>query len=1005
MSAQPFPLPVLPDDAPAASGSPFDRRYWTSLEERLHPPEAAPEFPPGAEDLDGGLGRRDLMKLLGASLAFAGVTGCTRPPAEKILPYGKKPPEVTPGNPLHYATAFCLEGHATGLLATCFEGRPTLVAGNPDHPSSLGAAGVFEQASLLQLYDPARARLLKRRGVPTAPSALEETLAERGRALEAKQGEGLYLLVEPTASPTLLAQRARLLRRFPKARVFAYGPAFPAAVYEGTRAAFGQPLQPQWDLTRAEVIVSLDCDFLEARGEQLALARAFADRRVPPGPMNRLYLAEARLSVTGMSADHRLPTRQSGLHGLALALAHAVGRRLKVASLSGARGPEGLSPAAVKWVEAAAEDLVRAGSGAVVMPGPRLMPATHVVLHAVNAALGAHGTTVRFTRPALGAPDVDAGPGALQALAAQLRAGAVDTLLITAANPAYARFADVALGDLLEKVPLSVYHCLFEDETAPRCTWVVPAAHPLESWGDARAADGTASILQPLILPLFGGVTASQLFALLLPEPKASPYEQVRAHWRAQAGGPDFERRWESWLARGVVQEPPAESVTPAVDEAAVARALAEDSAGGPDLELAFAPDYKVYDGRFANNGWLQELPDPVTKLTWDNALLMSEATARGLGVKTHDLVSLTARGHSVEVPVYVLPGHADGTVTLPLGYGRLGTEKVARQVGTNAYSLRHSDAPWLEPGVQVVPLGREHRLAVTQEHWRMEGRPIGLELTLAELATSTEQLAALRGTPESLFTPPSSVAEGHRWAMAVDLSRCTGCMACVVACQAENNIPIVGRANVLKSREMHWLRVDRYFSGDLHAPSAITQPMMCQHCEAAPCEYVCPVNATVHSDEGLNEMVYNRCVGTRYCSNNCPYKVRRFNFLHYSAGKSATEQMAMNPNVTVRARGVMEKCTYCVQRIERTRIEAGAAGRPMDLSQLKTACQQACPTTAIAFGSLSEPNSRVARLHRDARRYDVLHELGTRPRTAYLARVRNPNPALEAEPHTRSDP
>ncbi len=973
--------------SPAAS--PFDRTYWTSLEEGLGE-ERGPEFPPGADALDG-VGRRELLKLLGASLAFAGVTGCTSPVAEKILPYVRKPPEVTPGNPLHYATALTLDGLATGLLATCYEGRPTKLEGNPDHPASLGAAGPFEQASLLQLYDPHRARLVKRRGLPAAPSALREALSAKARALQAKGGAGLALLLEPCGSPQLTAQRARLAQRFPQARFFWWSPAA-GNTYEGTRRAFGEPLQPDWSLDGAKVLVSLDEDFLEARGAQLAHARAFSKGRVPGADgMNRLYVAEARLSITGMSADHRLAVRQSGLHRLAVALAAEVGRRTGSALLQGAAMPTGLSEAEAAWVAAAAEDLVAAGAAARVLPGRRVDVATHVVAHALNAALG---TGVRYHPPAL--QETRAGPGQLQALATALRAGEVDTLLVTASNPVYAAGAGLELGPLLERASLSVYHCLYEDETAPHCGWVVPAAHPLESWGDARAQDGTASIVQPLLAPLFGGLTASQLLAMLLGEPDASPHELVRAHWR-QGRAQDFERRWEGWLARGVVDEPPPPDRAAAPDAAAVAQALsaAEPAAATGTLELAFVHDYKVYDGRFANNGWLQELPDPVTKLTWDNALLVSPGTAAALGVKTRDVVELRARGSALEVPVYVQPGHADGTVTLPLGYGREGTEKVARHVGVNAYRLRPADAPWLVRGVEVRRTGREAPLAVTQEHWRMEGRPIALDSTLEELTRGAGELAHLRGPNETLYLPKVYEEAEHKWAMAVDLSRCTGCSACVVACQAENNIPLVGKQNVLKSREMHWLRVDRYFSGPLEAPRAVTQPMMCQHCELAPCEYVCPVNATVHSDEGLNEMVYNRCVGTRYCSNNCPYKVRRFNYLHYSANKSPTERMAMNPDVTVRARGVMEKCTYCVQRIERARIDARARGDTQALAELKTACQQACPTTAIVFGSLSDPQSAVSRLHRDARRYDVLHELGTRPRTAYLTRVRNPNPRL----------
>ncbi|MBI3182770.1 MAG: TAT-variant-translocated molybdopterin oxidoreductase [Myxococcales bacterium] len=980
--------------------SPYGREYWRSLAEREGLLGAGPEFPEGAEELTS-VDRRDFFRLLGASLALAGAGGlssCTRPPATKVVPYHRVPPELTPGNALHFATAMPLGGVATGLLVTSREGRPVKVEGNPEHPDSLGAAGILEQAHLLGLYDPHRARQLKQRGSPVGKEHLLEALTMRAARLQERRGEGLYLLLEPTSSPLLQSLRERLLRRFPKARVFATSPLSEANRAEGARIAFGRPLQPRQDFRGAKVVLSLDEDFLEPRGQKLSYARHFFETREPGAGMSRLYVVEPSLTITGMSADHRLPARGSDVQRLAYALVRrltGLGVAPALEPLSQAAKSFAATPGkAHRFIDAAGADLARAKEGAMLLAGPRQPPAVHALAAAVNYALGsARGSSplVRYLSPPA---EVETGPSALRELAADLRAGRADTLLVTAANPAYAGFADLELGRLFREVPESFYLSLYEDETAPSCSFFVPALHPLESWGDGRASDGTVSLIQPLVEPLAPGFSEAELLSALIGAP-APTYQLLREHWRAARE--DFERSWEEWLREGFIQGTAAEASAPEPKLERVAEAMREAAIrpeeGG--LEVAFAGDYKVHDGRFANNPWLQELPDPITKLSWDNAALLSPRTAEELGLETGELVRLSYRGRSVEAAVCLAIGHAEGTVTLPLGYGRSGAERTAKGAGFDAYLLRPSDAPWFGYGLSVERLGRRRELAITQEHWGMEQRPLALELALGELGKAEERLSKLRGAEATLHQPVDYSGEPYRWAMAVDLNRCTGCSACVVACQAENNIPVVGRDNVRKSREMHWLRVDRYFEGEPDSPRAIAQPLACVHCEAAPCEYVCPVNATVHSDEGLNEMVYNRCIGTRYCSNNCPYKVRRFNYLHYNREKSPTERLAMNPDVTVRARGVMEKCTYCVQRIERKRIEARVEGRSIRDGELRTACQQACPSQAIVFGSLNDPTSRVSELHRDGRRFDLLHELGTRPRTAYLVRVRNPNPEL----------
>jgi Fe-S-cluster-containing dehydrogenase component len=614
----------------------------------------------------------------------------------------------------------------------------------------------------------------------------------------------------------------------------------------------------------------------------------------------------------------------------------------------------------------------------------------HALAHALNAALGNAGKTVAYAAPVV---EDATGAAALRPLVAELAAGKVDTLVVTAFDPAFTAPPDLDLGAMMGKAPNTIYLAYRDDETAPRAGWTLAASHPFETWGDASAHDGTVSIVQPLIQPLFESTSEVELLAAFVDAADGGAWKLLTDFWRGRAGGGNFDRQWDSWLARGVVPNTatPAEAAAPRFD--AVAQAVRAAPAAKEGMELSIVPDYKVLDGRFAENAWLQELPDPVTRLTWDNAAYVSAATAKRLGVEDGSNVELRLAGRTLEAATLVMPGHADDVVTLSLGYGRRRAGPVGSDVGFDVNVLRSSEAPWFASGLAVAPARGKHVFARTQEHFSMEGREIALAFDVKEW--KSQEVEHLRGPVATIQDPVDYQHQQYKWGMAIDLSKCIGCATCTTACQAENNIPVVGKAQVLRSREMHWLRVDRYFEGTPEDPKAVAQPMMCQHCETAPCEYVCPVNATVHSDEGLNEMVYNRCVGTRYCSNNCPYKVRRFNFLDYRGDMSPTEKMGMNPDVTVRTRGVMEKCTYCVQRIERTRIDARLEGRLIRDGEFTSACAQACPSSAIVFGNLNDPKSGVSKLHQDERRYDVLHENGTRPRTAYLVRVRNPNPKL----------
>ncbi|HYV67348.1 MAG TPA: Fe-S-cluster-containing hydrogenase [Myxococcales bacterium] len=985
----PLKLPIL---AEAGGGAAAPRGQWRSLEERERGLGPQGEFPPGASEI-GGTSRREFVQLLGASMAFAGAAGCLKLPPEQILPYTRQPEEIVPGRPLHYATASTLGGRATGLLVTAYEGRPTKVEGNPEHPSSLGATGLFEQASILQLYDPSRAAVLQQKNRPRSWREFLAAQHDRANALRARNGgAGLRFLLEPGSSPLIADLRSRIQAQFPNARFRSYSAVSDDAALQGARLAFGSAVEARFDLSKARVIACLEADPLHPWPGSIPALRAWADRREPGPSMNRLYAVECALSVTGMSADHRLRIRPSQLLPVALALAARLGSSGgALAAFAPLGGKARLDARQQRFVDALARDLSRAGREGLVMAGPRSPPLVHALAHAINASLSSGA--VGYQKPLL--HDAATGAEGLRELAAEIRSGAVDTLVVTAVNPVHTAPYDLNLAKALDAVPNSIYRGLYQDETAQRCAWFIPATHSLEEWGDSRAHDGTITFVQPLVQPLFNGVTEAQVLSAFLGEGDKSPYTLLREYWASARA--DARDGWEKWISDGFIPgtaspiEPPqlrADAV------AAAAQAARVEPATG--LELNVVPDYRLYDGRFANNVWLLETPDPVTKLTWDNAALLSPATARQLGVKTHDAVDLGLQGPPVRAAVLVVPGHADGAVTVALGYGRKGAEQNAEGVGFDVAPLRRADSPWTGRGLTVTKLGQRMQLAITQEHWSMEGRDPALDLDLRDFeGHGRERIEEHRAPVATMHTPWDYSKVPYKWGMAIDLARCTGCSACMVACQAENNIPVVGKENVAKSREMHWLRLDRYFAGGEDEPRAIVQPMLCQHCETAPCEYVCPVNATVHSDEGLNEMVYNRCIGTRYCSNNCPYKVRRFNFFNYTYDRTDVEKLRNNPEVTVRSRGVMEKCTYCVQRIERARIDSRVQGRAISEKEMQTACQQACPAHAIVFGNLHDRAQEVTRKHADERHYFVLGDLGTRPRTAYLARVRNPNPEL----------
>jgi MoCo/4Fe-4S cofactor protein with predicted Tat translocation signal len=967
--------------------------YWRTLDELATTPEFRDllerEFPLGASEFTDPVSRRTFVRLMGASLALAGVTACTRQPAETIVPYVRQPESIVPGKPLYFATAAPLAGYATPVLVESHEGRPTKVEGNPDHPVNRGSTDVFAQASVLDLYDPDRSQTLTY-GVDIRPWGAFLTAIKA--AVEAKRGvggEGIRLLTGSVTSPTLASQLSQLLAEFPAMEWHRFEPVGRDGAREGTRLAFGEYVDVHYRLSQAQVIVALDADLLGSGPNSLRHAREFAEgRRVTGGrrEMNRLYAIEPTPSATGFAADHRLPAQAGAVGPFALSLAAAIG-------VSGAVAPP-LSAELAAWIEPLARDLQGHRGSSLVAVGDGQPAAVHAVAHAINQALGNPGRTVVYTEPVEASPTDQL--ASLRQLAADMGAGRVDTLIVLDSNPVYAAPADLKFDErLMGRVPLRIHFGLYRDETAAFCHWHIPAAHYLESWSDARAADGTVSLIQPLIAPLYGGRTIHEVVgAMVSRQAGQSSHDIVRAYWQQRSGlqGAAFDGFWRRSLHDGMVSNTAAaeKPVTArSVDAGAIARA-------GQDMEIVFRTDPTVFDGRFANNGWLQELPKPHTTLTWDNAALMSPATARRLGVAREDVVELAYRGRRVKAPVWVQPGQAPASITVHLGYGRTRAGRVGSGAGFSAYALRTSVSPWFESGLEVHRTGERVQLSASQNHQAMEGRAIVRSAAFEEFSERPDFAHHRVEAPaRSMTLYPDHKYEGYAWGMAIDLGTCIGCNACVVACQAENNIPVVGKVEVGRGHRMHWLRVDRYYSGDPERPTACSQPVPCMHCENAPCELVCPVAATSHSAEGLNDMTYNRCVGTRYCSNNCPYKVRRFNFFLYQDWETPTLKMLRNPDVSVRSRGVMEKCTYCVQRINAAKIEAEKLSRPVRDGEIVTACEAACPSQAIVFGNINDPDSRVAKLRKEPLNYGVLEDLNTRPRTTYLAAVRNPNPQM----------
>ena len=1051
------------------------QQYWRSLEELANEPGfqeiLEDEFPQQSRPLRTPVDRRQFLLMTGASLALAGLSGCRYLPQKKIVPYVEQPEDMILGKPIYYATSIPLSGYATGVLVTSHEGRPTKLEGNPDHPASMGAIDAVTQAQILGMYDPDRSQTVQHLGqISTWDDFERETRAN----LQTSKGVGLRLLTETVTSPTLADQIHQVLRQYPEARWHQYEPCGRDNVREGARQAFGAPVNTIYHFDKADRILSLDSDFLQALPGSVRYGRDFTNKRrirtedrgagQPQNlAMNRLYVLESNYTITGAMADHRLPIRPSHVQDVARVFAARL--------VSGAATPPPTLPFEVPqaWIDACVKDLQGAAKGTtLIIAGEDQPPAVHALAHAMNAALGNIGQTVTYTAPIEDTPDNQL--QSLQQLVTDMRAGSVTSLLIFGGNPVYNAPADLNFAEELLRVPSRAHLSLYEDETSALCHWHLPETHPLEAWGDARAYDGTVSIVQPLIAPLYQGRSANEVLSILTVRPGDTDqtayggiragYDILREFWSRSGNAAaatlvpgwsglsetEFERRFDTVLHDGLFKDSSAKPITPTLD---VTKATTANTAAVPSgLEIIFPADPTVYDGRFANNGWLQELPKPITKLAWDNAALISPSTAFSLNLapkgsperafEANDkLITITVGQNKIDAAVTVVPGVADGTIILHLGYGRTRGGNLANGTGFNAYKLRTTDAMHIATGVQPpIFTGGTYSLAHVRAFHTIDATDHKTEELIRVLPI--EEFAATRKMEkdESAVNPsdpdkPDKQASVYRdaaagehkyegfgayaWGMSIDNNVCIGCNACVMACQAENNIPIVGKDQVQRGRDMLWLRIDTYYRGDYTNPASFFEPVPCMHCELAPCEPVCPVAATVHSKEGLNMQIYNRCVGTKYCSNNCPYKVRRFNFYKYVAGQPdpskmttnydvAVLKLSANPDVTIRGRGIMEKCTYCVQRINAARIDAKKEEREIRDGEVVTACQQSCPTNAIVFGNLADKNSVVSGLKAEPHDYTLLADLNTRPRTTYLARLQNPNPDLAKASETKRE-
>jgi molybdopterin-containing oxidoreductase family iron-sulfur binding subunit len=955
------------------------RSFWRALEELTGTPlferYIGEEFP-ALSNCVPALNRRSMLKIMGASLALAGLSACKGEEDETALTYVNAPDGITIGAAKWYATAITFAGYAQPVLGKTFTGRPVKLEGNQDHPVSKGATDAFTQTALLGLYDPGRSQLPLHLGKPADWNAFDSEMSARAIALDKIQGEGFRLLTGPISSPTIIRQIGSMMQRWPKARWHVCDPVAGDLQLVASAQVFGRPLLQHPAFDDAETIVSLDDDFLGPGPRQTLNARLFANRRrlrQNRQGESRLFVAEPALSTTGSVADRRLAVSVSVMERLL----RWIGARLGLDIPEG----EALSDSERRWCDEAVVALEASRGKSLILIGAHYPARVQVLGLLLNERIGNLGTTMRLSDPILAAPPD--GAQSLRVLAADIKAGWVSTLAILGANPAYMAPADFDFPGLLLNVDLRIHAGLHTDETAALCHWHVPLQHELESWSDARAADGAASLIQPLVRPFYDVRSLHVIMENLLGH-SASDRDLVRQTWQAE-GGTDFERRWTDSLNRGFVNGSALPLTTPTI----VDRTIPPPSpAPGGDLTLVVRPDAGVWDGTLSENAWAQETPRPLTKITWGNVIHISNQLAGRLRLKNGDEARLTVAGGSIAGAIWIMPGQEAGTVVVTLGYGRRMKDSLAAGLGYDAYALRHSDALWHRFDITLEATGDTVAVATTQLHQTLDGFDFIHTVDVAVLDPNSR--AAEKAGPPSLY--PDRPKSDPSWGMSIDLDLCIGCNACVTACQAENNIPVVGKELVAEGREMHWLRIDHYYEGPVEEPKSYFQPVPCMHCEQAPCEMGCPVNATVHSIDGLNLQVYNRCIGTRTCSSYCPYKVRRFNWFDYTGNDPESIKAMRNPDVSVRSRGVMEKCTYCVQRIAEARITADKEGRPIRDGEIVTACQQACPSQAIVFGNVADKQSAVSRSKAGSRDYALLEEANTRPRTTYLARIEDKN-------------
>jgi molybdopterin-containing oxidoreductase family iron-sulfur binding subunit len=972
------------------------QQYWRSLDELAQTDEFADlvqrEFPEQADELKDPVTRRNFLKLMGASFALGGLSACTIQPQEKIVPQVRAPEEIVPGKPLYYATAYIQHGVGTGVLVESHMGRPTKIEGNPLHPASLGGTSGVVQASILDLYDPDRSQTVKNGGRLSTWSTFLDNFMQQLGLQNIKEGAGLRILTQSITSPTQGYLLSEIKKQYPQSKWHQYEAVNRDHFHAGSIAAYSQHVSTVYDFAKANVILSLDSDFANSGEASARYARDFAsNRRIRDGKkaMNRLYVIESSPTATGSMADHRLAMGTPAIELTVLQIAAALGIQVSGATASGTPSD---------WVQAVVKDLQANKGRSIVTAGNSLSPGVHALVHAINEKLGNVGATVHLTAPYEVAPVSHV--ESIRDLVGDMNSGKVDLLVILGGNPVYDAPRDLGFAQAMEKVAARVHMGLSENETSDTCHWHVPESHYLESWGDVRAYNGLATIVQPLIEPLYKAHSAYELLGAMAGKAGTSALDLVREYWESQGLTVNFATYWRRALHDGILPGTESASLTLNIRSTIELQPGFAQLPEEDDIELQLRPDPMILDGSKANNGWLQETPRPVTKLTWDNAALVSPSTAQRLRLQSERLAELRIGEASLSVPVWIVPGQADNVVTLHTGYGRTRGGRVAAGSGFDAYELSTSEQPHGGQGLQITGSYDRYPLACTQEHHSMEGRQLVRESSLENYKHHphfAHEGWYAHDPPEdlTLYNRTDHQYDGYAWGMVIDLTACMGCNACALACQAENNIPVVGKDQVLNGREMAWIRIDRYYKGELDTPGIVHQPVPCMQCENAPCEVVCPVAATVHSAEGLNDMVYNRCVGTRYCANNCPYKVRRFNFLLYTDKETESLKLQRNPDVTVRSRGIMEKCTYCVQRINQVRIEAKTSGNDIEDGQIVTACEQACPTEAIVFGNINDPESRVSRYKATELNYGILTDLNTRPRTTYLAALKNPNPEI----------